>query len=161
MPYNSYQLVKNYIDHKDEIQFIFKRLAHGIQRKLTSRQTFRDPFTFKFQEPIRRFIFYTILDVVTSFVKKNGKKLDVTKSTTNTTITLCFNNLFAVHHTFINFFGDSAVIDFFQKYTNRCHVNLIVDQYDTLIFKYSTTKEVVTVSGHFSITNERGHICSF
>ena len=161
MPYNSYKNVSRFLDHKDEINFIFKRITNGIHRRLTTKQTFRNPFTFKFIEPIRRFIFYVILDVVTSYTNKNGEKYHLRKTVTNTTITIEFFNLFSVHHAFINLRGTSSCITCFEKLVRKCTVNLVVDEYNPLILKYNPNKELVTVSGHFEVKNELGNICSF
>jgi hypothetical protein len=150
------------------VEWHMNRLIKTIYRKLTTRQTFRNPYKLFIVEPVCFPIFFQIFSAIKAYrnettapaikitTNKPGRKATITKD-----YTLTFLNFYSVLHFFthiLNFKCD--VLGHLTKQIKNCNVKIVVDPERPFVVHYKRKKEMMYVSGHFEVVNEFGVICS-
>ena len=151
------------------VEWHFTKILCAINRKLKTKQTFRDPFKFKFTEAISLNIFRHIYNaiksyegeatppaiVITTKTDKPGRKATKTLS-----YNLKFLYFYSILHLFTHILNGKSVLDKLTKTIKKKNVRVIATVDKPFILNYNCKREMLIVSGCFEVVNEYGVICS-
>lgn len=145
------------------IQWHIIRLLRSVHRRLTTKQTFSNPFTFKVTEACKSSLFIKLLKTITDFVPEDGKReLSFETNQTKTKTILKTTSTFSCYYLMHQFLkpGDS-INQFSNRRVKKCMVRVVISETKPFIIRYNKTTEMLTFSGSFEVINEFGVVCSF
>ena len=151
------------------INWHFTRLLTSIKRKLTLKQTFRNPWQFSVVESIHISIFRVIYGAVRDYRSEEGRpqpsvhcKTVHQRSGLAKSYEITFSSFFSLIHHLTKLSNPEAhILEYLRKVISKNEINVVVTEEKPvkLFFKVSTS--TLTVTGHFQVKNQYGILCSF
>ena len=152
------------------VEWHMTRIISSIHRKLTTRQTFRNPYKFLILEPVCLSIFLNLFAAVKAYKSDTATPaIEITTTTDKpgrrATITNTHNLKFLIFFSVLHFFTHILnfkcdVLGHLTKKIKNCEVKIVVDPERPFILHYKRKKEMLYISGHFEVKNEYGVICT-
>ena len=159
---------KHLTSHKSDtgalVHWHFKLVLQSIRRKITSKQTFRDPFTVCVTLLINPDLFFQAYRAVRDYTIQLGIKTECQKTAKKKvkSYSIQFERL-GVFKFHIAKLSNCENISYYLKKTFKCGGKGAVDvsQEKPAILTYKVSTGTLTLKCFFTYTNSYGHICSY
>ena len=151
------------------VEWHFTKILCAIKLKLKTKQTFREPFKFKFTEPIPLCVFRHVYNASKSYKGETTPPAIIfhtihdkpgRKATKTLSYNLKFFNFYSILHVFTHILNGKCVLYMLKKTIKKNNICVIATAQKPFVFHYNCKREMLVVSGCFEVVNEYGVICS-
>lgn len=147
------------------VQWHFESILKSIKRRITIRQSFRNPFTIEFTEIIYKEVYYQAYRVIRDYPTQFGTETKTVKNKSGIvkSYEIKFTAIQALRFHLKQLSNiDDAAEQYLKKsfpHGEKGEVSVSEEQPALFFFKVSTN--TLTVTMKFSIKNQHGTVCTF
>lgn len=162
----SYERLKSKkIDVVNLLEWHFTTICKSINKRLTFRQKYKNPWTIELFERVHRGVFIEAFKAIRDFTVEFGRTIAVTRDkkgvATKYIITFTHLGAFKHHlHKLSNLSKDNIAV-LFKKTSDKgtAEVTVTEDKQSVIVYDCRSSNLKVTLS--YTVTNKYGAVCSF
>jgi len=144
----------------------FESIVKSLNRRLTFRQKYKNPWMVELTETIHRDIFVQAFKAIRDFPTEFGRALQVVRDRkgTGTHYKITFHHLGCFRHHIHKLSGISKdELDklFAKKSPTKGKIQVVVTEEKSAVVSFDCKKSLLKLTVYYSVTNRYGVVCSF
>jgi len=159
------KLKEKKIDVSRLLEWHFSTICRSIQRRITFKQKYKNPWTVEVLEHIHREIFIASFKAIRDYVTEFGRTYNVKRDRrgNGTSYKIAFTHLGTLkqHLHKLSGLSKSEITTLFKKKTDKATACVVVSDEKPCVLEYNCRNCTLKVRLSYKVENQYGTVCSF
>ena len=146
------------------IKWHFSSIIKSVNRKLTLKRKFKDPFTCTISIIIHKEIFYQAFRAVRDYYIRTGQETEIKKNKqgkiTGYSLKFIHFGVFKYHLEQLSGIGN-IYSDLFKNFPSGSVAKVVVSPEKPASFDFRCSSDTLNIKIHYNVTNKYGNVTSF